>query len=71
METVEIRDESITLGQALKLHGVAENGALAKQLISTGEVKVNGDVETRRGRSLVPGDEVGVLGVTFAIAQAE
>ena len=32
--------------QALKLHGVAENGALAKQLISTGEVKVNGDVET-------------------------
>lgn len=52
----------ITLGQALKLAGVAGTGGEAKILIQTGEVKVNGEVETRRGRKLRSGDVIEVGG---------
>ena len=57
MEIV-IKDEFIKLGQALKLAGLAENGALAKELIQAGEVKVNGETDTRRGRKLRAGDVI-------------
>ena len=67
MDSVSIRDESIKLGQLLKLHGVAENGAIAKELIAAGEVRVNGDVETRRGRTVVPGDVGEVADVSFSV----
>ena len=49
-----------TLGQALKIWGVAGTGGEAKVLIQFGEVLVNGEVETRRGRHLQPGDVVEV-----------
>ena len=49
---VPIRDESIRLGQFLKLASLAESGAQARELISEGEVRVDGEVETRRGRRL-------------------
>jgi len=58
---VPIRDESIRLGQFLKLANLVESGADAKPVIAAGEVTVNGEVETRRGRQLVRGDVV-VLG---------
>ncbi|GAA4283099.1 hypothetical protein GCM10022261_06300 [Brevibacterium daeguense] len=69
MDTVGIRDESIRLGQLLKLHGVADNGTIAKELIFAGEVRVNGEVETRRGRTIVPGDTVEAAGVTFSVSR--
>ena len=50
----------ITLGQALKLINVAGTGGEAKVLIQAGEVQVNGEVETRRGRKLQEGDVVEV-----------
>jgi len=50
----------ITLGQALKAINVAGTGGEAKVLIQTGEVQVNGEVETRRGRKLQEGDVVEV-----------
>lgn len=53
-----IRDESIRLGQFLKLAGLVESGADAKELIADGEVRVNGETETRRGRNLRIGDVV-------------
>jgi len=53
---VEIRDEFIKLGQAMKLAGLVEEGADAKFAIQDGEVTVNGETETRRGRKLYPGD---------------
>lgn len=56
---VPIRDESIRLGQFLKLANLVESGAEAKPLIQDGQVTVNGEIETRRGRQLVPGDVVG------------
>ena len=46
MEAIQISDEFIKLGQALKL----------ANLVSSGEVKVNGEVDTRRGRKLYPQD---------------
>lgn len=58
---VPIRDESIRLGQFLKLANLVESGADAKPVIAAGEVRVNGEVETRRGRQLRQGDVV-VLG---------
>lgn len=49
-----------TLGQALKIWGIAGTGGGAKVLIQFGEVLVNGEVETRRGRKLQEGDVVEV-----------
>lgn len=50
----------MTLGQALKASSLVGTGGEAKVLIQTGEVRVNGEVETRRGRKLAPGDVVEV-----------
>ena len=49
-----------TLGQALKAVGLVGTGGEAKVLIQAGEVSVNGEVETRRGRRLEEGDVVEV-----------
>ena len=57
---VPIRDESIRLGQFLKLANLIEHGADAKAVVQQGLVRVNGEVETRRGRQLVRGDVVQV-----------
>ncbi len=58
MEEILIRDDFIKLGQAIKLAGLVESGVEAKEVIQNGLVKVNGTVDTRRGRKLVQGDEV-------------
>jgi ribosome-associated protein len=50
----------MTLGQALKASSLVGTGGEAKVLIQMGEVRVNGEVETRRGRKLRPGDVVEV-----------
>ncbi|RPF27933.1 RNA-binding S4 domain-containing protein [Georgenia muralis] len=51
---------TIRLGQFLKLAGLADSGAQARELIAEGEVCVDGEVETRRGRQLATGDLVEV-----------
>jgi ribosome-associated protein len=61
---VPIRGDMIRLGQLLKLADVVADGAEAKDLIAAGEVLVNGEVETRRGRQLHPGDVVALRGQT-------
>jgi ribosome-associated protein len=55
-----IRGESIRLGQALKLSGLAESGGEARALVAQGAVTVNAELETRRGRQLRHGDVVGL-----------
>lgn len=67
MEKVFIRDEFIKLGQALKLAGLVESGVEAKEVVQDGLVKVNGIVDTRRGRKLVADDEVSFDGNRFVI----
>ena len=58
MEIIKLRDEFIKLGQALKAAGYVESGVEAKDVIQDGLVKVNGEVDTRRGRKLYDGDIV-------------
>ena len=55
---VVIREDTIRLGQFLKLADLVESGSDAKALLADGDVRVNGEVETRRGRQLVRGDVV-------------
>jgi ribosome-associated protein len=59
---VPIRDESIRLGQLLKLASLVEDGATAREVVERGLVTVNGGVETRRGRQVRVGDVVGLDG---------
>lgn len=66
-DDLPIRDGMIRLGQALKLANLAEDGAHARVLVEEGEVSVNGEVETRRGRQLVPGDVVAAGGASVRI----
>jgi ribosome-associated protein len=65
---VEIRDDSIRLGQFLKLADLIDNGADAKPLLAEGLVSVNGEVETRRGRQLVKGDVVTLDGASVRVS---
>lgn len=55
---VSIRDSEIKLGQFIKLANLVETGGEAKEAIAAGVVQVNGAVDTRRGKTLRPGDEV-------------
>ncbi|MEA2189615.1 MAG: ribosome-associated protein [Solirubrobacteraceae bacterium] len=65
---IPIREETIRLGQLLKLAGLAESGAQARALVQEGAVRVDGEVETRRGRQLHRGAlvEVGSEAVRVA-----
>ena len=58
MEVIKLRDDHIKLGQALKAAGLVESGVLAKEVIVDGQVRVNGETDTRRGRKLYAGDIV-------------
>lgn len=68
MRDVTIRDDTIRLGQFLKLADLVEDGSGARQVITSGYVTVNGEVELRRGRQLHRGDTV-ALGTESARVQ--
>lgn len=55
MEKIKITSEFIKLDQFLKWSGVADSGVMGKQMVLDGMVKVNGEVELRRGKKLYPG----------------
>jgi ribosome-associated protein len=65
---VPIREPSIRLGQLLKLAGLAESGAHARELVQDGGVRVNGEIDVRRGRQLRRGDVVSVDGESVRVA---
>jgi ribosome-associated protein len=67
VQDVPINDESIRLGQLLKLAGLVDSGSDAKFLLDGGEVTVNGEVERRRGRQVRVGDEVTASGETVRV----
>ncbi len=64
MRTVPLRpgEDSIRLGQLLKLADLVESGAEVKDELISGAVRVNGEPEERRGRQLRTGDVVQVEG---------
>jgi ribosome-associated protein len=65
---IPIREQTIRLGQLLKLAGLADSGADARELVQEGAARVNGQVETRRGRQLHRGDVVEVAGDAVRVA---
>ena len=58
MQKIQLKDDYIKLGQALKAAGLVESGVMAKIVIQDGQVKVNGQTELQRGKKLVFGDVV-------------
>ena len=71
MKTIGIKDEFIKLGQALKLAGLVDSGIEAKIVIQDGEVMVNGEVDTRRGKKLYPGDKFSYKGEEVIVEEKQ
>lgn len=69
MEKIVLRDEYIKLGQVLKAANLVSSGVEAKFAIQDGLVKVNGVVETQRGKKLYHGDVVVFEGTTIEITK--
>ena len=67
MQTTQLRDDFIKLGQALKAASLVGSGVEAKFAIQDGLVKVNGEVELQRGKKLYSGDVVEFDGETIYI----
>lgn len=67
MDDVAISTDTIRLGQLLKLANLVDSGSDAKFLLAGGEVSVNGEPETRRGRQLREGDVVALGGASVRI----
>ena len=53
---IEIKEDFIRLDSLLKLSGIAETGGHAKIIVQNGDVKVNGEVCTMRGKKMRKGD---------------
>ncbi len=71
MERVIIHTPFIKLDALLKYAGLCETGGEAKERVQAGEVKVNGEVCTMRGKKCVPGDTVEVDGRAVHIAEGQ
>ena len=71
MNTVEIREgeDFIKLGQALKKAGLVSSGVEAKMVIQEGEVSVDGEIDTRRGRKLFGGEVISYNGEEVKIVK--
>lgn len=69
MEELKLRDEFIKLGQAMKAAGIVSSGIDTKMLIQDGQVTVNGEVETRRGKKLYDGDVFEFEGEEFKVVK--
>lgn len=69
METIVLRDEFIKLGQALKAGNLVSSGVEAKVVVQNGEVLVNGEICTMRGKKLYDGDQVTFQGNSIRIVK--
>lgn len=70
-QPLKIYTEFIKLDAALKLANAVESGGMAKTLIQDGQVKVNGEECTMRGKKLYPGDRFSFMGATYVICGNE
>lgn len=69
MEIIQLKEDFIKLGQALKAVGLVSSGLEAKIVIKEGQVSVNGEVEYQRGKKLYEGDMVSFNGETIKIVK--
>lgn len=67
MEIMEIHSQPIELCNVLKLHGMVSSGGMAKAEIAAGQVRVNGEVETRKRKKIMSGDVVEYAGTAIRI----
>ena len=71
MQDIEISREPVELHKILKFEALASSGGEAKSLIAAGEVRVNGEVETRKRRKMNAGDVIGFAGEKYKLRLAE
>ena len=71
MKTVVIHTEYIKLQDLLKFTNMVESGGMAKECVQNGEVMVNGEICTMRGKKIRPGDVVVFDGVDMTVAYAD
>ena len=71
MEKINIKTEFIKLDQLLKFANAVEGGGMAKNIIQDGLVKVNGEVELRRGKKLRDGDIIEFNNEKYIISKEE
>ena len=71
MRTIEITTEFIKLQDLLKFANLVESGGIAKECVQNGEVKVNGEVCTMRGKKIRPGDDVCFEGEHLTVKYAD
>lgn len=64
---VEITTEYIKLDQLLKFSAIVDRGSDAKEIILAGQVSVNGEVATQRGKKIRKGDVVSVRGIEIHV----
>ncbi len=71
MNIIEINQEPIELFKLLKFEGLVESGAMAKNVIADGYVKLNGAVETQKRKKVMVGDIVEFAEQQFEVKLAE
>ncbi|MBQ4044408.1 MAG: RNA-binding S4 domain-containing protein [Clostridia bacterium] len=71
MKTITITTEYIKLQDLLKFANLVETGGMAKECVQGGEVTVNGEVCTMRGKKIRPGDVVAFEGQQLTVAYAD
>lgn len=71
MEKIKIKTEFIKLDSALKYAGLTFTGGEAKNAVQNGEIKVNGEVCTVRGKKLRDGDKIEAFGEEIIIENAD
>ena len=71
MKKIVIHSEYIKLDQFLKLSECVPTGGMAKALLQDQAIKVNGELEERRGRKLYPGDQIEVEGSGSFVVEAK
>lgn len=71
MTTITITTEYIKLQDLLKFAAIASTGGEAKIMVQEGQVTVNGEVCTQRGRKIRPGDDVCVNGAHYTVSYAD
>ena len=70
MKTIEITKEPVELYKILKFEGLVASGGEAKTFISNGQVRVNGQVETRKRKKIMAGDTIKFGNETFLIQRS-
>jgi len=63
----ELESEFVELYKILKFEGLTESGGMAKQVIADGQVSVNGEIETRKRKKIIAGDEIEFSGQSIAV----